>query len=223
MRPAVLTDPAELRAVHAGLLVPAFPPEELVDADELVRSVAAGTAEVLALRDRGGHLAVAVAEFFPDAGVVLLSYLAARADARSAGHGGRLLDAAIARWTARHDPCLVLAEVEEPGHHAASPGRGDPLARLRFYARRGARRLDLPYVQPALRPGAPRVPHLLLLALHAAPELLRGADAVDGPAVRTFLERLFAAGGEELPADPEAAALFTAAAGESVAAPPLTA
>ncbi|TYP88020.1 N-acetyltransferase [Blastococcus xanthinilyticus] len=220
MTARVVTDAAELAAVHAELLVPAFPPEELVTADELVQAVDAGSCEVLLLEDAEGPLAVAVGDRFTEAGVVLLSYVATRPGARSGGHGGRLLDAALDRWRGWTGPCLVLAEVEDPGRHEASPERGDPVARLRFYARRGARRLDLPYVQPALRPGAVRVPDLLLLCLHAAPELRRGPDAVDGRAVRAFLERLFTDGEGRLPTDPQGRALL-AAAGERVAALPI--
>ncbi|TFV48972.1 GNAT family N-acetyltransferase [Blastococcus sp. TF02A-35] len=219
MQPVVLTGPADLAEVHAGLLVPAFPADELVDAEDLVAAVGAGTAEVLVLRDERGPVAAAVADFFPGAGVVLLSYLATRPDARAAGNGGRLLDAALERWRARADPCLVLAEVEDPAHHAGSTAHGDPAARLRFYGRRGARRLALPYVQPAVRPGAPRVPHLFLLVLHAAPELRRGEGAVDGRPVRAFLEAAFLADEGRAPTDPQALALLDAVGDETALLP----
>jgi GNAT superfamily N-acetyltransferase len=207
-----VTDPGEVRAVAERLLVPNFPPDELVDTAELVAGVAAGTTDVLLTRDGAVPVAVAVGDVFADGRVVLLSYLATGAGARSGGIGRRLLDAALARWTARHDPCLVLAEVEDPAHHRHTR-YGDPEARLRFYARCGAEVLDLPYVQPRLRPGAARVPHLLLLALHTAPSLRTGPESVDGAPVRRFLEELFTAGEGRLPGDPDGQRLLEAATG----------
>jgi hypothetical protein len=153
-----------------------------------------------------------VGEVFADGRVVLLSYLATDATARSTGIGRRLLDAAVARWTTRHDPCLVLAEVEDPGHHP-STRYGDPAARLRFYARGGAEVLGLPYFQPRLQPGMARVPHLLLLALHTSPSLRSGPDGVDGAPIRRFLEELFVAGEGRMPEDPDGRRLLAAAAG----------
>jgi GNAT superfamily N-acetyltransferase len=208
--PAV--DPGELRAVSERLLVPNFPPDELVDTAELAAGVAAGTTEVLVTRDGARPVAVAVGDVFAAARVVLLSYLATDAAARSGGIGRRLLDAALARWTARHDPCLVLAEVEDPAHHLRTRF-GDPDARLRFYARSGAEVLDLPYLQPRLRPSGARVPHLLLVALHVAPSLRPGPHAVDGALVRRFLEELFVAGEGRPPEDPVGRRLLEAATG----------
>ncbi|MGY1635794.1 hypothetical protein ACI78V_03975 [Geodermatophilus sp. SYSU D00742] len=207
-----VTDPAELRLVHARLLAPTFSPDELLGAEELSRAVAGDSAEVLVLRRADEPTSVAVAEFFPAASVVLLSYLATAPAVRSTGQGRQLLDAALARWTARHDPCLVLAEVEDPAHHPRNR-YGDPEARLRFYARGGAEVLDLPYFQPRLRPDSARVPHLFLLVLHSAPSLRSGPGAVDGTLVRRFLEELFVGGEGRLPEDPDGRRLLAAATG----------
>src|SRR5690606_22793856 len=89
---------------------------------------------------------------------------------------------------------------------------GDPAARVRFYARRGARVLDLPYVQAPIRAGAEPVPGRLLLVLHAEPGVLReGGAAGDGP--------LLAAAGEGL-ARPGVRRPRRAARRRVVAAPP---
>ena len=204
-----VTAPVELARVHARLLAPSFPPAELVSTGELTAAVRAGTTEVLVLREDGEPAAVAVGERSRSAPVVLLSYLAADASRRSAGLGGRLLDAAVERWVQRSGPCVVLAEVEDPAHHRGSAAHGDPAARLRFYARRGARALELPYFQPALRPGVPRVPHLLLVVLHAAPALVEGT-ALQGALVHRFLTELLTAAEGSLPGDPEGRALLAA-------------
>jgi GNAT superfamily N-acetyltransferase len=203
-------DPAVLAALYQRLLIPAFPPDELVDLAEIVDGVAAGSTDVLAGWDGATPVAVAVGDRYPGSGVVLLSYLATDPGSRSRGLGRALLDAALARWIERYHPPLVLAEVEDPGHHPVTP-YGDPRARLRFYARASAVALDLPYVQPALRPGAERVRHLLLLALWLAPEARRGPDAVDPEPVLGYLRGAFAISEGGVPDDDEARRLLEAA------------
>lgn len=205
-----VADPDVLATLYDRLLVPAFPPDELVDRAELLAGVATGSTDVLAGWDAATPVAVAVADRYPTSGVVLLSYLATAPAARSRGLGRALLDAALARWTERFRPPLVLAEVEDPEHHPAT-AFGDPHARLRFYARAGAPALDLPYLQPALRPGGSRVPHLLLLALWVAPEARRGARAVASEAVLGYLREVFALSEGRVPDDEEARRLLEAA------------
>ena len=175
----VLTDLQAIGDVHDRVLAPAFSPDELVPREQLLADVAAGRSEVLAVLDgRGDPLAAAVGDFIGD--VALLGYLATSRGSRSAGLGGELLDAAVQRWRARTRRgasaiSLVVAEVEDPRHHDPDPVRGDPARRLGFYARHGARRLDLPYVQPALRAETEKVAGMLLLVL-AADEALVSAD-----------------------------------------------
>lgn len=205
-----VVDPADLAALYQRLLIPAFPPAELVDLADIVDGVAAGSTDVLAGWDGAIPRAVAVGDRYPASGVVLLSYLATDPGVRSRGLGRALLDAALARWTERFRPPLVLAEVEDPGHHPVT-AYGDPHARLRFYARASAVALDLPYVQPALRPGAERVRHLLLLALSVAPGARRGPAAVDAAPVLGYLREVFALSEGHVPGDDEARRLLAAA------------
>jgi GNAT superfamily N-acetyltransferase len=208
-----VTGADDLVRVHDRLLAPSFPAAELESVDDLIAAVRAGTSEVLVHQDRPGDpVAVAVADRSRAAPVVLLAYLATDPLRRSTGLGSSLLDAAMTRWLDRADPCLVLAEVEDPAEHPASAAHGDPAARLRFYARRGARALDLPYFQPRLRTGASRVPHLLLLVLHAAPSLVDGTAVLAAP-LHAWLTERFRDSEGRLPADPEGQALLAAVEG----------
>jgi hypothetical protein len=109
---------------------------------------------------------------------------------RGGGIGGPLLDAAMTEWKRRYDPCLILAEVENPAQHHVSAAYGDPVARVRFYQRRGARILDLPYFQAALGPEKSRVHNLFLMVLHADPSFAgAGEDTIDGEVLRRYLEK----------------------------------
>jgi hypothetical protein len=103
--------------------------------------------------------------------------------------GNQLLDVAEQAWREQWGPCLALAEVEDPAHHNGSAATGDPRARVRFYQRRGARALDIPYFQAALRTGAARVPDLLLMVLAGADQFAgTRPDTIDPIVIRTYLE-----------------------------------
>ncbi|HEY3504129.1 MAG TPA: hypothetical protein VGN37_15260 [Actinocatenispora sp.] len=174
-------------AIYADILRPSFPPAELTTLAALRDRITAGAATVtVALDARRTPLGVAVGEWYDEARVMMLGYLAARPGGRSRGVGGELLTAAIRAWSQRYRPCLVLAEVERPDAHRASLAHGDPTARLRFYQRHGARALDLPYFQPALRADEDRAYGMLLITLHAEDRFLTGPDTLDPAPVRTF-------------------------------------
>lgn len=166
LRPAppveVVADPALIVDLHASLLVPSFPPEERRDAATLVDDVAAGRCEVLATRASDGTWqSTAVGQTYPGSDVTLLVWLAVGASARAGGLGTRILRAALSRWYGA-GAALVVAEAEHAGDPVRDPAYGDPAARVRFYARNGARLVDVPYRQPSLRPGLPAVPMTLL-------------------------------------------------------------
>jgi GNAT superfamily N-acetyltransferase len=168
---------AELSAVHAEILTPSFPAYELMSLDRLTAEVEHGDTSVRIIRDDEGGLAgCAIGTWYGDARVLLLDYLALRPGARGGGLGGTLLNASVAAWSDQFDPCIVLAEVEHPDHHDAHPQHGDPEARLRFYAREGARLLPLPYFTPGVGEGRPRVGGMMLAVLHAHPDLLGEND-----------------------------------------------
>lgn len=221
MRVAPLDDPEELALLHARVLAPSFPPDELERVDGMTAALRRGTLVAAAARDdEGAVLGLATGSWSARTRVLLLSYLAVAPGGRGGGVGGTLLDAALTTWVERLDPLVVLAEVEDP--RAASGSRpeahGDPVARLRFYQRRGARALPLAYTQPALRPGARRVPGMLLLALRVAPDLVAPDTSwrVPTAALRGFLEEYYA--GTEGGRPP--AALLEPLAGPTVVLPP---
>lgn len=185
----------EAMAAYDELLVEAFPEDELLPRAQFDRLLSGPNADVLGVLDeRQLLLGVAVGEHPPEfAGVVLLSWLAVGDRARGLGVGSRLVRAACARWLARDDASLVVAEVEDPRHHRAlDPRLGDPQARAMFYDRLGARALDLPYFQPALSEGGRRVEHLLLTVLGPQPV----PDAVETDLLRPFLRAYVGPPGE---------------------------
>ena len=180
----------QIDRLYTEILQPAFPPDELCTVDSVQALAGAGRGLVWAALDDAGQLAgVAVGEWDPGTSVMLLSWLAVRPGLRGGGIGGPLLDAAMADWRRRYDPCLILAEVEDPERHHGSEDTGDPVKRLRFYQRRGARALDLPYFQAALAPEKSRVRDLLLMVLHADPSFTGDRpDTIRGPVLRTYIE-----------------------------------
>jgi GNAT superfamily N-acetyltransferase len=170
LRIVEITEPGlALDAVYFDVLQLSFPPSELVTVDALGRGVASADASVASLVDSAGcPFAAAVAEWSPTSGVLLLTYLAARPEDRGRGLGSALLRHVRREWVLRYDACAMLAEIEHPAAHRGSAMFGDPAARLRFYAERGGRALDLPHFQPALRPGGERVYGLILAVLELA-------------------------------------------------------
>src|SRR5689334_19885459 len=150
-----LSTDAELAEVYREILVPSFPPDELISPEILRSGVRDGSYRVAAARDgRGSPTAAAVAEWSPTSRVLLLSYLAVGERGRGQGVGGKLYRHVLDGWTGQDAPCLFVAEVEHPDRHAGSAAHGDPLRRLRFYGAQGARLLRAPYFQPALQAGS---------------------------------------------------------------------
>jgi GNAT superfamily N-acetyltransferase len=199
------TPRSTLQRLYENVLVPSFPPVELIDLDCLEASSAtpAGSRSVLAMRS-GEPVGAALAESDPSGSFVLLSYLAVRADQRSAGIGEALVSEALDRWRRDLNPTAVLAEVEDPRFHDRTP-YGDPVARLRFYQRLGAGLLPLPYFQPRISPEMPRVTGMLLITFAF------GANAVPSGPLAAYLEWHVASAEHAPPPDDEAyRALLTA-------------
>lgn len=191
---------SEFEALVHDIVLPAFPASEVLPADELVAAFARGDLAVVADEQRRG---VAIGTR-PSDDVMLLTWLAVGPAGRGQGVGSALVRAALAEWQERFDPLLVLGEVEDPAYHAGSAATGDPAARLRFYQRLGARRIELPFVMPRVAPDQPRVDHMLLLALGGralqAPSehaLQPRDERAIGPALERFLRAYVAASGEE--------------------------
>lgn len=167
----------DLPAVHEQILSPSFPAYELMSLERLEAEVQHGDTAVRVIRDGEGTLAgTAISTWYAEARVLLLDYLALRPGQRGGGLGAKLLRSSIEAWGSEYEPCIILAEVEHPDHHEAHPQHGDPEARLRFYARQGARLLPLPYFTPGVGEGMPRVGGMILAVLHAHESLLGNDD-----------------------------------------------
>jgi GNAT superfamily N-acetyltransferase len=200
-----------LDVVYDELLVPAFPAHELVTPAELRAGLESGLLWISAVVREGRPDGAAIAEWSPQSGVLLLGYMVVRQDLRSSGIGGALMAELLTGWQERVHPLLTLAEIEHPAVHTPDGEHGDQVARLRFYARHGARVLDLPYFQPSLRPGSARVPGMLLGVLATAPELADAA-AVPSEPLRIFMTEYFEQTEGRVPDDPATTALFDAMA-----------
>lgn len=179
---------------------------------------------MLTLRDEDGRdVAVSVSSFDRESKVLLLVYLAVRPGIRGGGLGGALLRASQARWAEDFAPDFVVGEVERPGDRTtADEAHGDPEARLRFYRRFGALRVEAPFFQPGMHGPADRVPMYLML-LHVADgarlaEPAPGQVLVAAKPLHDFLVRYITDTEGEPPRDAMARALLEPLEGESVLA-----
>ncbi|MEL4504736.1 GNAT family N-acetyltransferase [Luteococcus sp. H138] len=173
------------RTWYRELLEPTFPADELVLEDDFVAAVRTGEVLIHTTGDQAHPDGIAIAEYFHESGVLLLSWLAVRPSARGGGVGQRLLAEALQRWQTELHPALVLGEVEHPGSVPADQAHGDPVARLRFYEAFGARAINLPYVQQPLRPGGAALEHLMLVAFRV--EGRGPGERIDREPLRSFL------------------------------------
>ncbi|MCT2590943.1 GNAT family N-acetyltransferase [Streptomyces sp. N2-109] len=181
----------ELDAVYEEILLPSFAPDELSTLEELGEELSSGRTSVWVSVDAGGRpVGTVIGEWDQAQRIVLLAWAAIRPGLRGTGIGGPLLRTVLKRWRQERDPCLILTEVNDPAvHPTADEAHGDPVARLRFYRRLGARTLELPYFQAALGRDRERVDGMLLLVLHGHPDFAgREPDTVDGAVLRSYLE-----------------------------------
>jgi GNAT superfamily N-acetyltransferase len=164
-------EPEILDRLYADVLAPNFVPEELDSPTSIAQSLMEGRGGLAwaAMGPDDEVLGGLVAERHPGSEVLLGGYLASRPDVRGRGVGAALVHVLRAHCAADSGVRLALGEVHDPRH---DHGHGDrPLDRLRFMERHGARLLDVPFVQPALREGAPRVPGFLLIAVYVDPDI----------------------------------------------------
>ena len=183
--------PGELEAFYDEVLAPSFDSAELEERAELLANLsddASVTRGAIAYDEANQIIGGVVGDWFAESRVMLISYLAARPGLRGHGTGRRLLDEVLPAWTSRFGALLSVAEVENPQFYHDDEEHGDPEARLRFYTRLGAKIVAIPYFQPALSAGQPRVQNLFLMVLSAAPSVLREGNGVDAATVRCFIE-----------------------------------
>lgn len=164
---------------------------------------------LVAVDNRGTLLGGIAFEYYRDSRCGLLTYLVVDPARRRRGLARHLVERAVTLLredAARAGTLLraVFSETEDPERVATRDNVMSPHERLTALARLGARRLDIPYVQPALEGGSGRCRHLLLLAFYPA---RAEADMIDGAVVRDFLHEFYRALGV---AQPEADAEFQA-------------
>lgn len=203
-----------LHRLHEDVFIQSFTADELDDVQTIADGLRGnGPTDVwvtAAVGGDGAPVAGIVGELFRGTGVVLLSYLAVRPDLRGRGVGTRLMREVAGAWFARPDVLLAVGEVHDPRAWSGIADE-DPIARLRMYGRLGALVLGMPFIQPALRDGAARVPGFLLLAFHVGPTLRRGADDASVPAalISEFIRSYFTiCEGPQRPDDEQLSALL---------------
>lgn len=208
-------DPEILDSFYAEVLVPSFRPEELQSLDSMAAGLTGrGEPSVLASVAIGPGdeiLGGIVAERHPDSEVLLVGYLAVRPDRRGRGIATSLVRRAEAEWHADENVRLALGEVHDP-RSWTGVGEDEPVARLRFFERLGARVLAVPFIQPALGPEGRRVRGFLLLALYVDPSITMTSGAEQGiptDILSRFVRRYYEdTEGAQAPYDPELAWLL---------------
>ena len=186
-----------LERLYREILVPSFRKDEL-DPLEIIAAAFSEDprkVDIAAARDGSGEiLGAMICEWDAASRVYLLSYLAARPGLRSRGVGTSLMRH-LPVWSRERHALVTLAEVDDPRCHVDEGLIGDPVARLGFYGRFGARVLDLPYFQPRLRPGGRRARGMLLLAFDVVDAGLAPGPvpALRGDVLGNFLLTYFAA------------------------------
>ena len=174
--------PDLLAQLYDEILASAFSEDEL-DGPWWLDGLDEEVPALVAVDERRRVVGGVVGEWYGEGRVLLIAYLAVRADARDQGLGRKLMSEVERRWVPRFEPLLMLGEIEDPRHYAGD----DAERRVRFYDRLGAQALVMPYFQPRLRPTANRVYHVLLCVLGSSPEARRDGG-VDARVVRSFLE-----------------------------------
>jgi GNAT superfamily N-acetyltransferase len=209
---SVLIEPTSdsllLEGIYQDLLEPSFPSTELLPRGAFLQQVRDGDLDALVARDGDTACGVIVGERVGS--TVLIAWLAVGADRRGQGIGSALLTAGIERWIREPDVELVLAEIERPDLHLTDEAFGDPRRRVGFYARGGAAALALPYYQPPIAAGMPRVRGLILTIVASATcePVPRMLDAAEVEAVQSYL---LATLGPAAHADEETARIHRAA------------
>lgn len=206
-------DPEVLHRYYADLMAPAFPADELMSWEEFSLALRRGSVDGLLALEDASPVAGLLLEPHAHGDVVLLSYLVVAPALRSRGLGADLIHSAVG-----DDPRLVLAEIEDPRFYPPNPLTGDPVKRARFYDRIGSRLVPIPYSQPSLRRGSPRVRNLLLITI---PSAWKGG-AIPGALLRRFLDEYYSTSeGKEALDDPEYQSLRSATDDPELALAPL--
>jgi GNAT superfamily N-acetyltransferase len=123
---------------------------------------------VVVAEDDGIIVGGAISDYLADPNAGVVEFLVVTPAARGQGLGRRLLDVteasidADARRLGRPAADFIIAEINDPFRIDLAADNLDPFLRARVWSGWGYRKLDFPYVQPALSAAQQPVRHLLL-------------------------------------------------------------
>jgi GNAT superfamily N-acetyltransferase len=140
-------------------------------------------------------VAGAISDYLADPNAGVVEFLVVTPAARGQGLGRRLLDVteasidADAQRVGRPAADFIIAEINDPFRVDLAADNLDPFLRARVWSGWGYRKLDFPYVQPALSEAQQPVRHLLLAV---KPVMAAYAKSIPGArllaTVRAYLE-----------------------------------
>lgn len=178
-------DAAALERFYSELYVLEFPhPNERESLENMQRHLqlkaegwyGRNSYHILIIEDDLDVLAGSVSDYLAEANAGVIEFLVVSPRVREKGVGRRLLD-----WTERtlqedavaagaRIPDCVAAEMDDPFKPCGVSGSIDPFRRTEIWGKWGYKKLDFPYVQPALSDRQEPVHHLLLMAKPLVPE-----------------------------------------------------
>jgi GNAT superfamily N-acetyltransferase len=176
---ATAEDLALLRRFHDEVYAPELPDpderESLANIGQYLELKATGWYgangyHVLVVESAGQVVGGAIADYLADPNAGVVEFLVVAPARRGTGLGRRLLDriealiALDARRARGRGPDWIVAEINDPFRVDLAADSLDPFLRARIWGRWGYRKLDFPYVQPALSDAQRPVRHLLLAA-----------------------------------------------------------
>ncbi|GEM_PF-7238 len=190
---------AQRERVHA-IYLDAFPAQQRLPFDELVRTAGSGDRLFLVALDPAGPVGFATLSRLTTVASTLLEYLAVERTRRGTGVGTSLwrqLPPALAAWGA---PLRLVLEVEDPDEPGIAPTEAEHRQRrMRFYAHHGVTVLPCAeYVMPTVDGGAEP---MRLMYLDGTTAQQRQPDGLpDGEALRQLVLALYTEG-YDLPDD----------------------
>jgi hypothetical protein len=170
-------DRALLRRFYDDVYAPEFPDpderESFASIERYLELKAKGwygdnAYHVIVVESEGAVLAGAIADYLADPNAGVVEFLVVTPTSRRGGLGRCLLDqteaslAADARRAGRPALDFIVAEIDDPFRVDLAADNFDPFVRARVWGGWGYRKVDFPYVQPALSETQQPVHHLML-------------------------------------------------------------